>query len=66
MGTRERRARSNESDRVLAALFLAAHERLHNGERVEIAGITPEISGENRYHYTAFEREPANFVFDEF
>jgi [protein-PII] uridylyltransferase len=39
MGTRERRARSNESDRVLAALFLAAHEQLHKGERVEIAGI---------------------------
>jgi len=39
MGTRERRARSNESDRVLAALFLAAHEQLHKGAREEIAGI---------------------------
>lgn len=28
MGTRERRARSNESDRELSALFNAAHERL--------------------------------------
>ncbi len=39
MGTRERRARSNESDRVLAALFQAAYEQLHEGTRVEIAGI---------------------------
>jgi [protein-PII] uridylyltransferase len=39
MGTRERRARSNESDRVLNVLFLAAHEQLHKGVRVEIAGI---------------------------
>jgi [protein-PII] uridylyltransferase len=39
MGTRERRGRSNESDRVLNALFLAAHEQLHEGARVEVAGL---------------------------
>lgn len=39
MGTRERRTRSNESDRVLSELFLAAHEQSHKGARVEIAGM---------------------------
>jgi [protein-PII] uridylyltransferase len=39
MGTRERRARSDESDRVLSALFLGALEQLQRGTRVEIAGI---------------------------
>ena len=39
MGTRERRTRSNESDRVMRALFLAAHEQLQRGARGEIAGI---------------------------
>jgi [protein-PII] uridylyltransferase len=39
MGTRERRTRSNESDRVLSALFHAAYEQLHGEARVEIAGI---------------------------
>lgn len=39
MGTRERRARSNESDRELSALFLAANEKMQGGQNREISGI---------------------------
>lgn len=37
MGTRERRIRSNESDRVLSELFLAAYEQIHGQGRAHVA-----------------------------
>ncbi len=39
MGTRERRVRSNESDRELSRLFSAAHEKLHSNATREFAGV---------------------------
>ena len=40
MSTRERRARSNESDRELNALFLAAHERVQKEFARDSAGVS--------------------------
>ncbi len=40
MSTRERRARSNESDRELTSLFLAAHEKARGERTREIVGIS--------------------------
>lgn len=39
MGTRERRVRSNESDRELSRLFAAAHERLQANANRGVAGV---------------------------
>ncbi|MCX6429527.1 MAG: [protein-PII] uridylyltransferase [Actinobacteria bacterium] len=40
MSTRERRARSNESDRELAVLFQAAHETALSGHSRDVVGIS--------------------------